>query len=289
MLNSVDLSGAKSIDGKFPLAKKIPHCLKNFHYIRHVKNYKIEILQRIRNYISTHRSKKEWITGWGWDQTQWQSKSFPTSKDIDSDPELARYPIVLLRVDGHALWVNERVLNILQKDRIPDKVDGGEIGREKETNRLTGIFVDNAMELVLERIEGMGEGRLTVRSVKLFMDGALGSWGAALLEPYSDEPTKQGLLISDPTLLPPVINQWIEKGFQVNTHCIGDRANRIIIDMYEKCFQDYVKLHSNNGNITDEEFPKEVEKLAEKLRFRIEHAQILVSKNAHNKSVSKLR
>ncbi|CAG8780161.1 18252_t:CDS:2, partial [Acaulospora morrowiae] len=105
-------------------------------------------------------------------------------------------------------------------------------------------------------------------SVKLFMDGALGSWGA-------DEPTKHGFLISDPKDLPPVINQWMEKGFQVNTHCIGDRANHIIIDVYEKCFRDYVKSQPNNGNLTDEELSEEVKKLAEKLRFRIEHAQIL--------------
>ncbi|CAG8662481.1 25034_t:CDS:2, partial [Gigaspora rosea] len=62
----------------------------------------------------------------------------------------------------------------------------------------------------IEKIEGLGDGRLTIRSAKMFMDGALGSWGAALLEPYSDDPTKQGLLISDPTLFPPVISRWMD-------------------------------------------------------------------------------
>ncbi|RHZ89836.1 hypothetical protein Glove_9g298 [Diversispora epigaea] len=252
------------------------------------------------------------------------------------------------------MWVNEKVLNILGKDKIPENIDGGEIGRNKLTNELTGIFVDNSMELVfdkmpsstddkllnqlraaihemhsngltgihdasvlpkyidfykrtitsnpeefnirvyamvecdrnkycgdqVERIDEFGEGRLTVRSVKLIMDGALGSWGAALSEPYSDQPNKNGLLLSNPELLPHEINQWIEKGFQVNTHCIGDRANNIIINAYEKCFQDYVKSHSNDKNeekkiLTEEELLRQVKNLAEELRFRIEHAQIL--------------
>ncbi|CAG8593638.1 25754_t:CDS:10 [Gigaspora margarita] len=281
-----------------------------------------EVIQRIHEYIKTHPDKNEWITGWGWDQTLWPSKSFPTSNDLDIDPILSQYAISLVRIDGHALWVNGRVLDILVKDKIPLEIDGGEIVKDKETGQLTGIFVDNAMKLIyqispqptdqqlsanlkaaiyemhshdfnirnyamvecddniycgdqIEKIEGLGDGRLTIRSAKMFMDGALGSWGAALLEPYSDDPTKQGLLISDPALFPPVISRWMDDDFQVNTHCIGDKANHLIINAYEKCFKDYILSKQNGKNITEEELIKEVKKLGESVRFRIEHAQIL--------------
>ncbi|RIB16636.1 amidohydrolase family-domain-containing protein [Gigaspora rosea] len=308
-----------------------------------------EVIQRIHEYIKVHPGKNEWITGWGWDQTLWPSKSFPTSNDLDIDPILSQYAISLIRIDGHALWVNGRVLDILVKDKIPLEIDGGEIVKDKETGQLTGIFVDNAMKLIyqispqptdqqlsanlkaaiyemhshgltgihdagvlpkiltfykntilsnpqdfnirnyamvecenntycgdqIEKIEGLGDGRLTIRSAKMFMDGALGSWGAALLEPYSDDPTKQGLLISDPTLFPPVISRWMDNGFQVNTHCIGDKANHLIINAYEKCFKDYILSKQNGKNITEEELIKEVKKLGESVRFRLEHAQIL--------------
>ncbi|CAG8662511.1 25036_t:CDS:2, partial [Gigaspora rosea] len=64
-------------------------------------------------------------------------------------------------------------------------------------------------------------------------------------------------------------------GFQVNTHCIGDKANHLIINAYEKCFKDYILSKQNGKNITEEELIKEVKKLGESVRFRLEHAQIL--------------
>lgn len=66
------------------------------------------------------------------------------------------------------------------------------------------------------------------------------------------------------------------QGFQVNTHCIGDKANHLIINTYEKCFKDYILSKQNGQNITEKELTKEVKKLGESVRFRIEHAQILV-------------
>jgi predicted amidohydrolase YtcJ len=137
------------------------------------------------------------------------------------------------------------------------------------------VDLNNTYDDDVEIVEGLGDGRLTVRSVKLFMDGALGSWGAALLEPYSDDPTKQGLLISDPTLLTPVIRKWLVKGFQVNTHCIGDKANQLIINAYEKNFREYVLSQHVDKKLTEQEVSDEMKKLSEKARFRIEHAQIL--------------
>jgi predicted amidohydrolase YtcJ len=98
------------------------------------------------------------------------------------------------------------------------------------------------------------DGRLWVRSVKLYADGALGSRGAALLEPYHDEAGNLGLLLSTPKHLEEVAEEALRAGFQVNTHAIGDRGNREVLDAYEKAL--------TRVPVADH-------------RFRIEHAQIL--------------
>ena len=95
---------------------------------------------------------------------------------------------------------------------------------------------------------------LWVRSIKLYMDGALGSRGAALLDPYSDNAGTTGLLVSKPDHVNDVAERALGAGFQVNTHAIGDRGNRIVLDEYEKAFKT-VPLADH--------------------RFRIEHAQII--------------
>jgi predicted amidohydrolase YtcJ len=75
-------------------------------------------------------------------------------------------------------------------------------------------------------------GRLTIRSVKLYADGALGSRGAALHEPYSDDPGNVGLMLATPDHLRDVSTRARAAGFQVNTHAIGDRGVRNVIDAY---------------------------------------------------------
>ena len=94
--------------------------------------------------------------------------------------------------------------------------------------------------------------RLNVRSIKLFADGALGSRGALLLEPYSDNPGKYGLLIKHPSYYSNICKKAFDKNYQVNTHCIGDSATRIILDIYGQIL----------GGVNDR-------------RWRIEHAQIV--------------
>jgi len=96
--------------------------------------------------------------------------------------------------------------------------------------------------------------RLWVRSIKLYSDGALGSRGAALLEDYSDEPGTNGLLVSPPAHIQDVAERALQRGFQVNSHPIGDRGNRVVLDAYEKAL--------NRFPLADH-------------RFRIEHAQII--------------
>jgi predicted amidohydrolase YtcJ len=102
------------------------------------------------------------------------------------------------------------------------------------------------------RVDGYGDGYLTVRAIKRQIDGALGSNGAWLLEPYADLPRSTGLAIEQPESLQRVAALALKHGYQLATHAIGDRANREVLDVYERA-----TLHT---------YPKA-------LRWRIEHAQ----------------
>jgi predicted amidohydrolase YtcJ len=94
--------------------------------------------------------------------------------------------------------------------------------------------------------------RLNVRSVKLYADGALGSRGAKLLKDYTDDPGNNGLLLRTPQSFREIIAMAYEKGFQVNTHAIGDSANRLVLTLYGEV------LKGKNDR-----------------RWRIEHAQVV--------------
>lgn len=102
---------------------------------------------------------------------------------------------------------------------------------------------------------GLGDHRLTIRAVKLFVDGALGSRGAAMFEPYSDEPDQSGLLILSEQQILAISKRALAAGYQVCTHAIGDRGNRITVNAYERAFR-------SRPDVVDH-------------RFRIEHAQVL--------------
>jgi predicted amidohydrolase YtcJ len=97
-------------------------------------------------------------------------------------------------------------------------------------------------------------GHLWIRAIKLYADGALGSRGAALLAPYSDEPSNSGLLVSRPEHIRAWAEAGLRSGFQVNVHAIGDRANRIVLDAFDSALKRIPKVDH---------------------RFRIEHAQVL--------------
>jgi predicted amidohydrolase YtcJ len=105
-------------------------------------------------------------------------------------------------------------------------------------------------------VAGAHDGHLWVRAVKLYADGAMGSRGAALLEPYSDDPNNLGLLLSAPAHIRDVAARGLAAGFQVNTHAIGDRGNRVVLDAYEQALA---------ARPTADH------------RFRVEHAQVLHS------------
>jgi predicted amidohydrolase YtcJ len=95
-----------------------------------------------------------------------------------------------------------------------------------------------------------------------FTDGALGSWGSAMIEPYSDRPDTSGSLLVNASTLNQLARDWASVGYQVNIHAIGDLANRLAIDAMEAALKDVCPD----------------EPLAEcqaRRRFRIEHSQII--------------
>jgi len=100
-----------------------------------------------------------------------------------------------------------------------------------------------------------GDGFLTIRSVKLIGDGAMGSRGAALFEPYSDDPGNSGFFTTSPEVVLETARYGLTHGFQVNVHAIGDRTNRMVLDAFETAFREHPEVKDP--------------------RFRIEHAQIL--------------
>ena len=274
-----------------------------------------EVLSRVDEFVKKHNPII--IEGRGWDQNDWDDKSFPDFKELN---ELyPNTPVFLKRIDGHAAVANQSALD-LAGIKAGDKLEGGVI--KTVNDELTGLLIDNAVDLVfnafpetseeekvkalieaqkkcfevgLTTVDDAGLGlasillidslhqsgdlkmriyamvadepenldyffkngkvktnRLNVRSVKLYGDGALGSRGACLLHPYSDDPENTGFLLSSPTHFDEVAKACFENGFQLNTHCIGDSANRLLTDVYAK----YLKGTND-------------------LRWRIEHAQIV--------------
>ena len=271
-----------------------------------------------------------WIVGANWIESKWKPAVFPSRRDLDA--AVADRPVVLQRVDGHAVVVNSKALETLGITRETPDPQGGQILRDPATGEPTGMLIDNAMDLVWKRlppetdealarnleagaasyvklgwtemqyagtswreieqicrlyaagrmklrvyaaIGGPGEDaekllaagrdyrscdpRLTVRAIKLFMDGALGSRGAALDAPYSDVPGSRGLYVTPPEEILRIATAALRRGIQVETHAIGDRGNRVALDQYEKAL----------ASVPVAERP-----VAEP-RFRIEHAQVV--------------
>ncbi|MEO6252727.1 MAG: amidohydrolase [Ferruginibacter sp.] len=264
-----------------------------------------------------------WLTGRGWDQNDWAVKEFPDNTKLNE--LFADKPVMITRVDGHAAIANQKALD-LAGIKPGDKLTGGDI--EVKNGKLTGILVDNAVDLVSDKIPspdaaqskaslllaqancfavgltsvhdcGLGyrtvelieemqqSGDLKMRmnimlsdakenfdyafkrgkiktdhlnlsSFKVYADGALGSRGASLLQPYSDKPGWSGFLLSPPEHFDSVANIIYEKGWQMCTHAIGDSGNRTILKTYAK----YLKGKND-------------------LRWRIEHAQVINENDFH--------
>ena len=146
----------------------------------------------------------------------------------------------------------------------------------KEIEMLKKLYEQNKVKLrIYEAIRGPGEEaekllrkgpdvglydhRLTIRTIKVSIDGALGSKGAALLENYSDHDTN-GLLTYKEAEVVPMFRDALRKGIQIETHAIGDRANRTILDWYERAFEQITPMERYDRNDP---------------RWRIEHSQIV--------------
>lgn len=280
-----------------------------------------EIGKRLTAYAKTH--KGAWIIGRGWDQTLWPGGQFPTAADLDK--YVKDKPVMLTRVDGHAIWVNTKAMELANISSATQTPEGGEIIK-LSTGQPSGIFIDKAEELVRRQVptlsqeqvnlaldkaaehllslgitsahdagidhttwqvyqarakqrtmplrvyamlsasspklgEMLGAGiikdtqdQLSIRSVKIYADGALGSRGAALIGDYHDRKGHRGLMLENQSTLESLIIQSIRHGYSAHTHAIGDRANRIVLDAYQNVF---TKV---GGRL---------------LRNRIEHAQIV--------------
>ena len=278
-----------------------------------------EVVDRVRARAAS-TPPNEWIVGRGWDQNDWTVKEFPTAAALDA--VISDYPVVLDRVDGHAVLANTAAMRAAGITAATADPDGGKIIRDA-SGRPTGVFIDAATNLVEQMVpaatfaqrkrrvlagarriaeNGLTEihdagadaetlrairelvdegkfpirvysmladdakllrewfakgpmidhgGRFTVRSVKLYVDGALGSRGAALLEPYADDPGNLGLMRASAAHLEDVARRGRAAGFQVNTHAIGDAGVRATVTAYE------------SAGVSAEH------------RFRIEHLQVV--------------
>jgi predicted amidohydrolase YtcJ len=278
-----------------------------------------EVLERVIEFAETNPG--EWIEGRGWDQNDWEIQEFPAKKKLDE--LFPNQPVFIRRVDGHAALANSEALK-RAGITTETQITGGII--EQFEGMLTGILIDNALEIVKEVIPKPNEEQLTkalldaqkncfavglttvddaglekrevelidklqkegklnmkvyamltdneenlanylkngpyktkmlnVRSFKFYGDGALGSRGACLLQPYADitDSSHYGFLLRDESYYRESAQKIFDAGFQMNTHCIGDSANRLFLNIYGSV------LPEGNDN-----------------RWRIEHCQVVDS------------
>lgn len=276
--------------------------------------------QRLREYATAHPEGP--IVGRGWIETHWPERRFPNRADLDA--VVSDRPVVLERIDGHAIVANTAALALGQIENGTPDPTGGSIERDA-TGAATGMLIDNAAAFVQSRLpaatpqqmrEALAEGAriyaargwtsicnmstsaaeaqlfadlaavgemplkadiylnpddseqvfergpyvdatgaIHVRGVKLYMDGALGSRGAALLQRYSDAPS-DGLLVTPVEELSAMLRRARERNVQIATHAIGDRGNRLVLDAFRDAFaDDPAALRA--------------------ARWRIEHAQVI--------------
>ena len=140
-------------------------------------------------------------------------------------------------------------------DALRSAVDRGDL-RVRLWVMVQGRVAELSDRLERYKAIGYGNNMLTVRAIKVYADGAMGSRGAWLLQPYADKPDSVGLPRPELATLPQVARLAIERGYQLAVHAIGDRANREVLNVYEAAF----KAAGRSGA---------------ELRWRIEHAQQL--------------
>ena len=264
-----------------------------------------------------NKMQANFIIGRGWDQNDWEDKTYPTKGLLDK--LYPNTPVALTRIDGHAMLCNQAALDLAGINQNTT-VEGGEI--EKENGQLTGVLIDNPIALVkavfpkptrqqqinallqaqtictklglttvsdagldkqvIELIDSLQKAgkldmrvyamisnkkenldyylpkgkiktdRLNVQSVKVYADGALGSRGAVLKEEYSDQHNHFGAMVIGVDDYKVLANRIANSDYQMNTHAIGDSANRVVLQTYAKALEGKTNR-----------------------RWRVEHAQVI--------------
>jgi len=282
-----------------------------------------DVLQKCKEFDDINNPK--WLTGRGWDNTKWENTNYPNKDQLDK--LYPNKPVLIRRIDGHAALENQAALDFAGIT-TETSIEGGVI--EVMNGKLTGMLVDNAVNLVLnlipepteidkkkaiidaqrncfevglttvddaglnksdvqllEKLEKSGEllmniyvmlsdneenygyyidtvggpyrsKKINVAAFKFYGDGALGSRGACLLQPYSDRDSVVGMLLSKPEYFKEKAQIVYDHGFQMCTHCIGDSAARLILQTYGEVL----------GGVNDK-------------RWRIEHAQVIHPNDFH--------
>ena len=274
-----------------------------------------EVIDRLQKHHQLY--SPAFLVGDGWDQTLWEKKVLPSNDLLNrAFPDI---PVYLRRVDFHALWVNDKAIELAGLRPGDSGIAPGE-AIMTSSGKFTGVFLENTYErinatipsmtnraltecileaqdlcfsyglgsvsdaglplgqiLLLDSLQKAGNlkirtdvwmnpseenfsrfirpyrsDRLDVSAVKLYIDGALGSSGALLYEPYSDDPDNSGMQVTSDEFFTEVCQKALQGGFQVATHAIGDKGVGKVLDLYEPFLEP--------GN---------------DLRWRIEHAQVV--------------
>jgi predicted amidohydrolase YtcJ len=257
-----------------------------------------DLQKRLRDYAAAH-PRDAWIIGFGWNQELWPDKRFPTAADLDA--AVSDRPVVLERVDGHAVVANGAAMKAAGVTAQTAAPPGGRIENGLFVDAARGL-IDKAIpprtpaqsdealakaqeQLLSVGITGVGSmstsiadweamkragaagilnvrlmaylsgteslaavpsptpwlygDRLRVVGIKLFADGALGSRGAWLKQPYADKPETRGLQFHSDAEMLKLADTAASRGFQVATHAIGDAANAQVITTYEQLSKTY--------------------------------------------------
>ena len=168
------------------------------------------------------------------------------------------------RVEAEYGWTGVHFMSAPWSD-IPLLEQMAEAG-EASLRVYNSITPDGAEALFASGPRSVADGRIVTRAVKYYADGALGSRGAALFEPYADRPDTTGLMQIGEQEIVPLYQQALRAGIQIATHAIGDRGNASVMEWYQEAMAGVGPDERPNGD---------------DVRWRIEHAQILRPSDYH--------
>jgi predicted amidohydrolase YtcJ len=168
------------------------------------------------------------------------------------------------RVEAAYGWTGVHFMSAPWKD-VPLLEDMAADG-EAPLRIYNSVTPDGAAELIAGGRRSVADGRIITRAIKYYADGALGSRGAALFEPYADRPDTTGLMQITEQEIVPLYQAALRGGIQIATHAIGDRGNASVAEWYQQALAGVAPAERPNG---------------EDVRWRIEHAQILRPSDYH--------